>query len=152
MVGVINHVNVVTQDLEGTARFFVDNFGFEAGPAVNLDGPWVAELTGYPGASARYIPLKAPGGGAGATNIELLTYLTPETPAPPNSNPELDQPGYRHIGFAVEDIEAMYDRLKDEWRFFSPPVTAEAGGKKLKTVYFVGPEGIVIQLLKPLSG
>ena len=148
--GGINHVNVVTQDLEGTARFFVENFGFTAGTATPLEGDWVARLTGYPGARAEYIPLTPANAGPGSTRIELLTYKTPETPAPPDSNAELDQPGYRHIGFAVDDIEAAYERLKDDWEFFSPPVLVPE--LKLKTVYFVGPEGIVIQLLQPVSG
>ncbi len=148
--GAINHLNVVTQDLEGTARFFVENFGFTAGKATPLEGEWVAKLTGYPGARAEYIPLTPANAGPDSTRIELLTYRTPQTPPPPNSNPELDQPGYRHIGFAVEDIDAAYEKLKDDWQFFSPPVLVAA--MKLKTVYFVGPEGIVIQLLQPLSG
>jgi len=148
--GIINHVNVVTQDLEGMATFFTENFGFTAGAAKDLEGAWVAELTGYPGARARYIPLTPTGAGPDATRIELLAYLHPTTPPPPDSNPDLDQPGYRHIGFVVEDNEASYQKLKDEWRFFSAPVLVAE--MRLKTVYFVGPEEIVIQLLQPLSG
>ncbi len=148
--GGINHLNVVTQHLKRTADFFVENFGFTAGKATPLEGDWVAKLTGYPNARAEYIRLTPADAGPGSTNIELLTYKTPETPPPPDNNPELDQPGYRHIGFAVEDIEAAYEKLKDDWEFFSPPVLVSA--MKLKTVYFVGPEGIVIQLLQPLSG
>ena len=49
----------------------------------------------------------------------------------------------------MDDIDAAYEKLKDDWEFFSPPVLVSA--MKLKTVYFVGPEGIVIQLLQPLS-
>jgi catechol 2,3-dioxygenase-like lactoylglutathione lyase family enzyme len=147
--GGINHVNVVTQDLEGTARFFVDNFGFKAGKRTPLDGPWVAKLTGYPDARAEYIPLAPANAGPGSTNIELLTYRVPDTPPPPDSNAELDQPGYRHIGFEVEDIDAAYERLRNDWEFFSPPVLVAE--MKLKTVYFVGPEGIVVQLLQRLT-
>lgn len=144
----INHLNVVTRDLDATASFFVDNFGFEAGPKQILRGAWVDQLTGYANAEAQYMPLSV-SGDSGATRIELLTYLNPSTPPPPPDNTKLDEPGYRHIGFLVDDIEAMYEKLKDRWRFLSPPVTVEA--MKLKTVYFVGPESIVVQLTQPMS-
>lgn len=139
----IDHLNVVTRDLPGTAAFFVDHFGFVAGSAVTLKGAWVDKITGYTDAEATYLPLSL-GSNADATRIALLEYGNPPTPAPPATNPQLNEPGYRHIGFVVGDIDAAYERLKGDWTFFSPPVTVEA--MKQKTVYFIGPESIVIQL------
>jgi catechol 2,3-dioxygenase-like lactoylglutathione lyase family enzyme len=146
---VINHLNIVTRDLEGTARFFVDTFGFEAGPAQVLSGSWVSELTGYPDASATHVTLTPPASGPTTTCIELLTYLTPASPPPTAGEARLNDPGYRHIGFVVDDLDGLYRRLKPDWKFFSPPV--EVAAMNLKTVYFVGPEDIVIQLLQPLT-
>jgi catechol 2,3-dioxygenase-like lactoylglutathione lyase family enzyme len=148
VVVTINHLNIVTLDLDRTAAFFVDNFGFQAGPKEVLKGAWVSELTGYPDAEAVYVPLTPGGSDPAATRIELLTYLRPASPPPDDDTSQLNLPGYRHIGFVVPDIDALYRRLKDDWRFFSPPVWVES--KQLKTVYFVGPERIVIQLIQPL--
>ena len=145
---VINHLNIVTLDLDRTAAFFVDNFGFVAGPKEVLKGPWVSELTGYPDAEAVYLPLTPGSGGPGATRIELLTYVRPASPPPDHDATHLNLPGYRHIAFVVADIDACYQRLRRNYRFFSPPVLVES--KQLKTVYLVGPERIIVQLLQPL--
>ena len=67
----------------------------------------------------------------------------------PRLRHEPRQPGYRHIGFVVPDIDDLYRRLKANWRFFSAPVLVSS--MNLKTVYFVGPEQIIIQLIQPLS-
>jgi len=146
---VIDHVNIVTRDLEGTARFFVDTFGFTAGPAKVLSGAWVDELTGYKNASATFMPLTTPEGGPNACVIRLLAYTNPASPPPTGSDSQPKQPGYRHIGFVVPDIDDMYRRLKPNWKFFSAPVLVSS--MNLKTVYFLGPDGIVIQLTQLLS-
>ena len=149
MSPVIDHVNVVTRDLEGTARFFVDTFGFAAGPAKVLSGPWVDELTGYKNASATFMPLMPPGGDPAACSIRLLAYINPVSPPSSGADAQPNQPGCRHLGFVVPDIDALYDQLKASWRFFSAPVIVSA--MNLKTVYFVGPDNVIIQLIQPLS-
>lgn len=149
MSPVIDHVNIVTRDLEGTARFFVDTFGFAAGPAKVLSGAWVDELTGYKNASATFMPLTPPDGGPNACSIRLLTYINPVSPPASGGDAQPNQPGCRHLGFVVPDIDALYDQLKATWRFFSAPVLVSA--MNLKTVYFVGPEQVIIQLIQPLS-
>jgi catechol 2,3-dioxygenase-like lactoylglutathione lyase family enzyme len=149
MSPVIDHVNIVTRDLEGTARFFVDTFGFAAGPAKVLSGAWVDELTGYKNASATFMPLTTPEGGPNACVIRLLAYTNPASQPPTGSDSQPNQPGYRHIGFVVPDIDALYSQLKATWRFFSAPVLVSS--MNLKTVYFVGPEQIIIQLTQLLS-
>lgn len=149
MSPVIDHVNVVTRDLEGTARFFVDTFGFTAGPAKVLSGAWVDQLTGYTNASATFMPLTPPGGDPSACSIRLLAYINPVSPPASGNDAQPDQPGCRHLGFVVPDIDALYDQLKSNWRFISAPVLVSA--MNLKTVYFVGPDNVIIQLIQPLG-
>ncbi len=149
MSPVIDHVNVVTRDLEGTARFFVDTFGFTAGPAKVLSGAWVDQLTGYKNASATFMPLTPPGGSLSACSIRLLAYINPISPPSSGADAQPNQPGCRHLGFVVPDIDALYDQLKASWRFFSAPVLVSA--MNLKTVYFVGPDNVIIQLIQPLA-
>jgi len=55
-----DHVNIVTDDLEGTMEFFVNTFGFTAGTPTTLEGPWVDELNGYTNCKATYVPLAPP--------------------------------------------------------------------------------------------
>ena len=147
---VINHVNVVTRNLEGTARFFIETFGFTSAPAQVLRGAWVDQLTGYKNAEAIFMPLMPPGGDPNASSIRLLTYLNPASPPPSPAEAHPNQPGCRHLGFVIPDIDALYRELKTTWRFISPPVFVPPP-MNLKTVYFIGPEEIIIQLIQPLG-
>ena len=151
---VINHVNVVTRstlDFETTAQFFIDNFGFTpAGKPVTLSGAWVDTLTGYKNAAAVFQLLTPPGGDPSAAGIRLLAYTNPPSPPSSNADAQPNQPGCRHLGFVVPDIDAMYGKLKAQWKFFSAPV-AVPPPFNVKTVYFIGPQSIIIQLIQPTS-
>jgi catechol 2,3-dioxygenase-like lactoylglutathione lyase family enzyme len=144
MSAVFDHVNIVVDDLEATQAFFVDNFGFVAGTATTLEGAWVDELNGYSNAKATYVPLTPPAGG-GTTRIEILTF---ETPASPVATGPLWAPnhlGYRHICLDVPNIQEVYEQLRADWRSLSEPVEVPAPFN-VTTVYFVGPEGVLVQL------
>jgi catechol 2,3-dioxygenase-like lactoylglutathione lyase family enzyme len=144
----IGHVNIVVKDLKKTADFFVKNFGFTAGKPVKLQGPWVDQLTGYKNASARYMPVSSPVSGGTAFNI--LKYITPPSP-PLKRPPGPNVLGYRHVGFNVTGIDAMVAKLKAQgYKFFSGVVLVTE--MNLKTVYFYGPERIIVQLIQPLKG
>jgi catechol 2,3-dioxygenase-like lactoylglutathione lyase family enzyme len=147
MLSGINHINIVVEDLEATAAFFVNNFGFTAGPQTALTGPWVDQLTGYKEAAAAYIPLHPPAGSTSSA-FEILKYITPASP-PLRQPPGLDVLGFRHVGFNVDDIDAMVTSLTAQgYKFFSEPVLVPE--MNLRTVYFYGPEQIILQLTEVL--
>jgi catechol 2,3-dioxygenase-like lactoylglutathione lyase family enzyme len=148
MIGGIGHINIVVIDLQAAANFFVKNFGFTAGQPKKLTGAWVDQLTGYTNAVAVYIPMIPPQGPTG-TAFELLTYLNPSSP-PPAPPPPLNVQGFRHVGFNVADIDGMVAQLKAQGiQFFSDVVTVTE--MNLKTVYFYGPENIILQLTQSLA-
>ena len=140
---VFDHVNIVVEDLEATQAFFVDTFGFTAGATMTLQGAWVDELNGFKNAKATFVPLAPPSGGS--THIEVLTFENP--PSPPAAGP-LWAPnllGYRHIALDVPNIQELYEQLSPTWKFLSEPV-AVPPPFDLTTVYFIGPENVLIQL------
>ena len=141
----VGHINIVVQDLEGARDFFVQSFGFKATPVQILECSWVDYLNGLPNCKAQYTGLTLDGS---ATRIELLQYLNPVSPPPSNIGTP-NRIGYRHIGLNVDDIDAMYNQLSQQWHFLSRPETVESFN--CKTVYFLGPEGILMQLTQPLS-
>jgi catechol 2,3-dioxygenase-like lactoylglutathione lyase family enzyme len=145
---VFDHVNIVTEDLEGTMAFFVDTFGFTAGTPTTLEGPWVDELNGYKGCKATYVPLAPPPTGSpptpAPTHIEVLTFEHP--PSPPAARPWMpNHLGYRHIALDVPNIQALYEQLSPKWKFLSEPV-AVPPPFNVTTVYFIGPGDVLIQL------
>ena len=135
-------------DLLATRDFFVKNFGFTAGAPTVLEGQWVDNLTGQKNVRAEYIPLSQAGS---TTNIELLKFYHPDSPVYKQRGYPMAL-GYRHIGFHVDDIEAMVAQLKQQpevERFLSPVQTVAAMG--VKTVYFIGPDGVLMQLTEKIQ-
>lgn len=144
----LGHINIVVEDLCATRDFFVNNFGFTAGDSKILEGEWVDHLTGQKNVKAEYIPLAKQGS---TTRIELLTFHHPDSPAYGRRGYPMAL-GYRHIGFMVDDIEAMVERLKTQpevERFLSPVQTVTSMG--VKTVYFIGPDGVLMQLTQKID-
>ena len=56
--------------------------------------------------------------------------------------------GYDHLGLEVEDIDAVYEELKEKGITFSIlPTNVENG----RMAFIKGPDGITIELFQPLS-
>ena len=140
---VLDHVNTVVVDLHATQEFFVDTFGFTSGAPTTLEGAWVDKLNGYENAKATYVPLAPPAGGS--THIEVLTFENP--PSPPAAEPlwAPNHLGYRHICLDVQNIQELYEQLSTKWKFLSEPVVVPPPFN-VTTVYFIGPENVLIQL------
>ena len=144
----LGHINIVVDDLIATRDFFVNNFGFTAGESTLLEGEWVDNLTGQKGVKAQYIPVSQEGS---TTRIELLCFDHPDSPVYDKRGYPMAL-GYRHIGFHVDNIETMVAQLKlqpEVERFLSPVQTVTAMG--VKTVYFIGPDGVLMQLTETIK-
>jgi catechol 2,3-dioxygenase-like lactoylglutathione lyase family enzyme len=140
---VFDHVNIVTDDLEGKMEFFVSTFGFTAGTPTTLEGAWVDELNGFENCKATYVPLAPPAGGS--THIEVLTFDNPASPPAAEPLWAPNHLGYRHICIDVPDIQGLYKQLSPTWKFLSPPVPVPPPFN-VTTVYFIGPGNVLIQL------
>lgn len=140
------HVNIVCTDLKTMTDFLVTNFGGVAGQQQLLNAPWVAALTGLPNAATLYVPVTFAGTN---TRFELLQYVTPI--GVKDSGVGLpDQLGYRHVGFNVDNINAMVAQIGAQgYEFLSAVQTVTSMG--VMTVYFHGPDGILMQLTQPLT-
>jgi catechol 2,3-dioxygenase-like lactoylglutathione lyase family enzyme len=141
----LSHINIVVNDISAMSAFLSQAFGFVPGNGALLDAPWVAALTRLPNAAAQYLPMKAPNGAA----IELLCYITPSV-RPDAGIGAPNEQGYRHIGFNVGNIDTMVAQLQAQgYEFLSPVQTVTSMG--VRTVYFYGPEGILMQLTQALT-
>jgi len=135
----IDHLNVVVSDLDRTKEFFC-LLGFREGIHSELDAHFLEKVTGIRGARGRFVSLHHPGSGMA---IELLKFDADTRPA--DDPGQADRIGYRHLAFAVADIEETVRRLQEAGvEFLSPIQTWEKTGKKL--VYFRGPDGILLEL------
>ena len=138
MIKNIDHINIVVSDLQEAKKFFLD-LGFEEVTSSYLSGEELSHVTGLPN-EAEFVGLSLPGS---HTNIELIQYFSPIG----GKDPELssaNQLGFRHMAFAVDDIEAEVKRLKANGvRFQSDIQVWRKTGKKL--VYCYGPDGIILE-------
>jgi len=82
---------------------------------------------------------------ADQTRIELMCLPEDnETYRPPRRITDI---GFRHIGIRVDDVRKMYERLKDEINFDSPPRPVSGRGGRL-TVFFKDPDGVEIHFVQ----
>jgi len=135
----IDHVNIVINDLEAAKDFF-SYLGFVVLKAGKLEGDSINKIVNFPNVKAEYVALAIPGS---ETNLELIKYYSPAG----EKDPQLSVPnqiGFRHIAIEVKGIEEVVLSLKNKGiKFFSEIQTYNVT-KKL--CYFLGPEGIIIEL------
>ncbi|MGA0333590.1 MAG: VOC family protein [Kiritimatiellia bacterium] len=142
----LDHLNLVVRNLEGAVAFF-DKLGFIVEDRASLSGEWISTIVGLEGVHAEYVKLRFPGE---RLRLELIRYDTPVSDAVADGGQAHD-PGYRHLAFAVKDLDAEVERLKREGiEFLSEVCRYEKTGKRL--VYFRGPEGILMELAEYPAG
>lgn len=139
MIKRIDHLNIVVSDLESAKKFFL-LLGFEEVMASDLDPAFLQRVTGIKDAAGRFIALKHPGS---ELSLEILQFAAAGTPE--EGIGRGDKIGFRHLAFAVDNIEATVSTLKEHGvEFLTPIQTWEKTGKRL--VYFHGPDGILMEL------
>src|SRR5262245_9677201 len=140
MIKHFDHVTIVVRDVEAAKRFF-GLLGFREDKSVVIAGPKFSAYMGVDGIEAEHVTL-ALAGVSPRTEVQLLKYRHPNPPPDPAAG-DLTRPGFNHVCFAVDDLEAEVARLK-------------AGGVRLrnevmefhdrKLVFLSGPEGVTVEL------
>jgi catechol 2,3-dioxygenase-like lactoylglutathione lyase family enzyme len=120
-----------------------------APPERDLSGDWLDKATSLDGAHVRGVHLRLPGHGDDGPTLEVFQYdeeTEAETPAP-------NRPGYGHIAFAVEDLEAVKEAVLAMGGGAVGEVVKvdlpEAG--TIEFVYMRDPEGNVIEIQRLAS-
>jgi len=140
MVSHFDHMTVVVRDLEPARRFF-GLLGFAHERSVVISGDVFANYMGVDGIEADHVTLVLQGAEP-RTEIQLLAYRAPA----PVSNPQIEQLntlGYNHICFAVNDLAADVQRLREAGVETRSEIL-HFHGRKL--VFLRGPEGITVEL------
>jgi predicted enzyme related to lactoylglutathione lyase len=139
------HTNLVARDWRKLAQFYEQVLGCTpVPPERDLSGRWIEAATAVPQAHIRGLHLRLPGHGDQGPTLEIFQY-SPELEALP---PAANRPGFGHLAFAVDDVEAA-----------SKAVLAAGGGRLGETVsreipgagsitfvYLTDSEGNVIEL------
>jgi len=138
----MHHTAIATADIDKLSKFYCDVIGLRK---IAEDGwanvPELDSIVGLKNSAARFMLLSA-----GNQLVELFEFSSPAgRPGDPN-RPVNDQ-GFTHICFVVDDIDAEYERLVAAGMpFFAPPV--KAGDRPLRATYGRDPDGNVVELLQ----
>jgi len=144
------HTNLVARDWRRLAGFYIEVFGcVPVPPERDLSGDWLDEATSLHGAHVRGVHLRLPGHGDDGPTLEVFQYdeeTEAEAPAP-------NRPGYGHIAFAVEDVEAVKEAVLSMGGGSVGEVVKVdiPGAGTLEFAYVRDPEGNVIEIQRLAS-
>jgi predicted enzyme related to lactoylglutathione lyase len=139
------HTNLVARDWRRLARFYEQVFGcVPVPPERDLSEQWLEDATGVPGAHIRGMHLRLPGYGENGPTLEIFQY-EPQAERPQTA---ANRPGFRHIAFAVGDVEAAREAvLAAGGGALGKAVSVEvAGAGGITFAYLTDPEGNVIEV------
>ena len=139
------HTNLIAQDWHTLADFYQRVFGCTpVPPERDLSGPNLEAGTGVPNAHLRGIHLRLPGYGDTGPTLEIFNYTTLED----RTATAVNRPGFAHIAFAVDDVQAAREAvLAAGGRAVGDVVTTSiATGAKVTWCYVTDPEGNIIEL------
>ncbi len=141
------HTNLVARDWRRLADFYIKVFDcIPVPPERDLSGEWLDKAVTMHGAHIRGVHLRLPGHGDAGPTLEVFQYdekMEAETPAP-------NRPGYGHIAFAVDDVEATKEAvISMGGGLVGDVVNVELPGVgRLEFAYMRDPEGNIIEIQK----
>ena len=141
------HTNIVAEDWQRLVQFYQQVFGGEPlPPQRHHAGQWLADVTGLPEAELEGIHIRLPGyyNADNAPTLEIFQYNQAEERLPPAAN----RPGFAHIAFAVDDVEAARAAvLAAGGGEVGDLVTVDIpGAGRITLIYMTDPEGNIIEL------
>jgi glyoxylase I family protein len=148
MITKLNHANVIVSDLERSKKFYTEILGLEVLMATEIDEAQFAKGVGISGAKVKGAFLQVPGT---PTVIEMFEYTAPHRSKDLAHDRLPSDVGIGHLAFEVDELDAVYERLKVRGvPFVSPPVTIPDSHKDVGGVrfcYFNDPDGILLELI-----
>jgi catechol 2,3-dioxygenase-like lactoylglutathione lyase family enzyme len=139
-----DHVGVVVDDLDAVTKFFLD-LGFEREDLVPLEGEWMDKVVGLDGVRAELVVVKAPDGSG---RLELTKYHTPAGEGEVRPSPS-NRLGFRHIAYAVQDLDTILDGLRDRDVDLVGDVVNYQDTYRL--CYVRGPEGLIVEFAERIG-
>ncbi len=134
-----DHVGITVADLDAVTAFFV-GLGLEVEGRTFVDGEFIDTVIGIPDSRSEIVMLRPPDGGTG---LELARFVRPDhEPGSPDATANVL--GLRNVGFEVDDLGAILDRLAADGYGLVGAVGEYEGIWRMAHVR--GPDGIVVSL------
>lgn len=136
----VRHIGICTSDVERSARFYTGALGFEPLMDVTEVGAPFDALLEMPGATLQIQQLRC-----GDAVIELLGYPAGEVTGSSERRP-MNQLGFTHMTFDVEDIEAVIERVVEYGGQVHPQTRVDSPFGNI--VFCTDPDGVRIELMQ----
>ena len=139
------HVNLAAEDWRRLSAFYERVFGcLPVPPERHYRGEALERLTGVPTVKLRGVHLRLPGAGPDGPTLEIFEY----DPLVERMPTTVNRPGYRHLAFAVSDVQRAREEVLDHGgRSLGGVETFTIDtGDQVTTAYVTDPEGNIIEL------
>jgi glyoxylase I family protein len=123
----MHHIGFNCEDPLAIERWYARHFGFER-LRVYLPGPDQVVVIGNGGVALELFP------------------ATGEAPGPRGENDGPTHPGWRHIAFLVDDLDAKLAEMGEDAKPTLGPVDMSAFIEGMRVVWISDPEGNIVEL------
>jgi glyoxylase I family protein len=121
-------MGLVCQDMAAVERYYAKHFGFRRARVAPLgDGNQIVFLK------------------SGSFYLELFAATQP-SPAPAAAGPGPEYPGWRHLAFKVDDVDAKLAAMGADARITAGPMDFDAFIPGWRSVWVADPEGNIIEM------
>lgn len=139
-----DHVGITVADLDTVTAFFV-GLGFEVEGRTFLEGEFVDTVIGIPNSRTEIVMLRPP---EGETGLELSSFIRPNH-RPGSPEAMANELGLRNVGFEVDDLQAVVDRLAADGYGLVGGIGQYEHIWRMAHVR--GPEGIIVSLAQRID-
>jgi glyoxylase I family protein len=123
-----HHLGLVCRDPAATEQWYTRHFGFRRARVVPLGG------------SDQIVFLKS-----GSLYLELFK-ATQTSPAPAPAGPGPEYPGWRHLAFKVDDVDAKVAEMGGDARITAGPMSFDDFIPGWRTVWVADPDGNIVEI------
>jgi catechol 2,3-dioxygenase-like lactoylglutathione lyase family enzyme len=141
----MDNVLIVVDDLEAAKAFFIE-LGMELEGETQVEGAWAGKVVGLDDVRADIAMMRTPDGHG---RVELSKFHTPPAVRAEPEGAPANALGIRRIMFAVEDIDDVVARLRNQGGELVGEIAQYEDSYRL--CFMRGPEGIVVGLAEQLG-
>jgi catechol 2,3-dioxygenase-like lactoylglutathione lyase family enzyme len=140
MVNDFLHVGISVRKLDESVKFYTEILGMEEGIRVSHKGETISQVVAVENTEVDVCYVTK-----GKHRLELIEYKNKDKAKLNTAYKSQDDPGLVHIAFIVDDVDEIYQKIKDlGYDFNSPPMVTRENGPKI--AFFRGADNVIIEL------
>jgi catechol 2,3-dioxygenase-like lactoylglutathione lyase family enzyme len=140
----MDHTGIVVSDLEAAVDFFLE-LGLERDATGASEGQWLDRIIGVDKSNIEFEFVRMPDGHG---RLELCKFHSPPSSHQPHPS-AANEFGLRHLCFAVDDLDAVVERLAKKG--YSPIGESQLYRDVFRLCYIHGPEGIIVEVAERIA-